>query len=145
MAHPERVLFLCPHNAAKSLLAATYFDRLARQRGLPFRADSAGTEPAAVPAPAVVTALQAEDVDVSGYRPRHVEPRDLEGAHRVISMGCDLTDVGLPSEQVERWDEVPPVSEDLDTAYAAIRRRVEALIADLDRASAEESRGRGRR
>ena len=81
------VLFLCPHNAAKSVLAAAYFDRLAVERGLPFRADSAGTEPAEGPAPAVVAALQAEGIDVSGYRPRHVEParpgrrapRDLDG------------------------------------------------------------------
>src|SRR4051794_10079841 len=126
------VLFLCPHNAAKSLLAVAYFDRLAGERGLPFRAESAGTEPAEGPAPAVVAALQAEGVDVSDYHPRHVEPRDLAGAHHVISMGCDLTDLWLPAERIERWDDVPPVSQDLKTAYAAIRRHVETLVTNLD-------------
>jgi len=95
MGDSGSVLFLCPHNAAKSLLAAAYFDRLAGERGLPFSADSAGTEPAEGPAPAVVAALHAEGVDVSGYRPRHVEPRDLASAYRVISMGCDLTESQL--------------------------------------------------
>ena len=126
------VLFLCPHNAAKSLLAAAYFDRLARQRRLPFRADSAGTEPAEGSAPAVVAALQAEGVDVSGYRPRHVERPDLDSAHRVVSMGCDLIGLHLSAERIESWDDVPSVSQDLETAYAAIRRRVEALISDLE-------------
>jgi protein-tyrosine-phosphatase len=49
-----RVLFLCPHNAAKSMLAIAKFNRLAQQRGLSLRADSAGKEPDAAPSPAVV-------------------------------------------------------------------------------------------
>jgi protein-tyrosine-phosphatase len=126
------VLFLCPHNAAKSVLAAAYFDRLAGERGLPYRADSAGTEPVEGPAPAVVSALQAEGVDVSGYRPRHVESRDLAGAYRVVSMGCDQTDLQRTAGRIERWDDIPPVSQDLEVAYAAIRRHVETLIADLE-------------
>src|SRR5215212_6622661 len=76
------VLFLCPHNAAKSVLAAAYFDRLAQQRGLPYRVDSAGTKSEAAPTPAVVDALQAEGVDVSGHRPRSVKERNLVRAPR---------------------------------------------------------------
>jgi arsenate reductase (thioredoxin) len=139
------VLFLCPHNAAKSVLAAASFDRLAGGHGLPFRADSAGTEPAEGPAPAVVAALQAEGIDVSGFRPRHVESRDLAGAHRVISMGCDPTDLQRFAERMERWDDVPPVSQDLEVAYAAIRRHVEALIDNLEQEQAEGRRGGGTR
>jgi protein-tyrosine-phosphatase len=82
MSRTGVVLFPCPHNAAKSLLAAAYFDRLAQQRGLPNRADSAGTEPEAAPAPAVVDALQAAGVDVSGHRPRSVKEQDLARAPR---------------------------------------------------------------
>src|SRR5919106_666654 len=39
------VLFVCPHGAAKSVMAAAYFGRLAAERGLAFRAECAGTEP----------------------------------------------------------------------------------------------------
>jgi arsenate reductase len=127
------VLFLCPHNAAKSLLAAAYFDRLAQQRGLPYRADSAGTEPEAAPAPTVVDALRAEGVDVSGHRPRSVKERDLARSHRVVSMGCDLTGVASASVRVEQWDDVPPVSQNLDAAYTIIRSRVEELVSELER------------
>src|SRR5262245_32571098 len=125
MSASESVLFLCPHNAAKSVLAATYFDRLAGERGLPFQADSAGTEPVEGPAPAVVAALKAEGVDVSGHQPRRVEPGELASAYRAISMGCDLTNVQFATGRIEKWDDVPPVSQDLETAYAAIHRRVE--------------------
>ncbi len=40
-----RVLFLCPHGAAKSVLASSHFARLAKERGLRVRVDFAGTEP----------------------------------------------------------------------------------------------------
>ncbi len=81
MELPGTVLFLCPHNAAKSVLAAAYFDMMAFERGLPFRADSAGTEPDDQPLPAVVAALQADGIDVAGHRPRHVTAEDLTHAH----------------------------------------------------------------
>jgi predicted protein tyrosine phosphatase len=48
------VLFLCPHNAAKSIMAAAYFERLANQNNLDFCATSAGTAPDDATAPAVV-------------------------------------------------------------------------------------------
>ena len=39
------VLFICPHGAAKSVLASAYFQRLAKERGLNVRFDAAGIEP----------------------------------------------------------------------------------------------------
>ena len=136
MTESQTILFLCPHNAAKSVLAVAHFDRLARQRGLPYRAGSAGTEPEAAPSPAVVAALGAEGIDVTAHHPRHVTAEDLAAARRVISMGCDLSDVAPAGVRVEQWGDVPPVSTDLDAAYAAIRQRVEALVSELDQEEA---------
>lgn len=124
------ILFLCPHNAVKSVIAAAYFDRLARERGLDYRAASAGTSPNAAPSPAVVAMLREEGIDVAGYRPRRVTTEDLTGAHRVISLGCDLDDldgnVGL-----DRWDDVPPASQDLGASRAAIERHLDRLVDEL--------------
>ena len=39
---PPTVLFMCPHGAAKSVLASAYFERLAKERGLNVRVESAG-------------------------------------------------------------------------------------------------------
>ena len=41
-ANATRVLFMCPHGAAKSVLASAYFQRLAKERGLNVIVDSAG-------------------------------------------------------------------------------------------------------
>ncbi|MBA3414107.1 MAG: phosphotyrosine protein phosphatase [Chloroflexia bacterium] len=133
MASDGTVLFLCPHNAAKSLLAAAEFDRLALARGLPLRADTAGTEPDVGPAPAVVAALAAEGIDVSAHRPRRVTAADLANAVRVVSLGCGREALGFPVARLDQWDDVPAASRDLDAARAAIRRHVESLVADLSR------------
>ena len=42
---PPTILFMCPHGAAKSVLASAYFQRLAKERGLNVHVASAGTEP----------------------------------------------------------------------------------------------------
>jgi arsenate reductase len=128
---PARIiLFLCPHNAAKSIIAAAYFDQLVQNRGLPYRAASAGTSPDAVPSPAVVAMLRDEGIDVAGYRPRRVTTKDLTGAHRVISLGCDLEDLD-GGARVDRWDDVPPASQNLAAARTAIKQHLDLLVAEL--------------
>jgi hypothetical protein len=42
-ANAPQVLFICPHGAAKSVMASAYFQKLARERGLNVRVDAAGT------------------------------------------------------------------------------------------------------
>jgi arsenate reductase (thioredoxin) len=131
MGPARTILFLCPHNAAKSVLAAAYFDQLARERGLNYRAASAGTSPDAVPSPAVVAMLREEGIDVAGYRPRRVATEDLTSAHRVISLGCDPDDLGGGKARVDRWDDVPPASQDLDASRTAIKRHLDLLVNEL--------------
>lgn len=133
---PKRtILFLCPFGGAKSVIAASYFNRLAEEQALPYFAIAAAAEEpyAAVPAP-VAGLLQRDGLDVSAFKPRHVEERDVNGAARIVSIDCNLDAIDLGGAAVERWNDVPKVSEDLDGSAAAIRRHVEVL--------AEELRGR---
>src|SRR5687767_1728452 len=103
------ILFLCPHHAAKSVIAQAYFNRLAQQKNLPFAADSAGTEPDDNVSPAVANMLLAEGMDVRDHQPRRVTAAELDQAARVISIGCALADLEIAPERVESWD-VPMVS-----------------------------------
>ncbi|MDP9194344.1 MAG: hypothetical protein M3P06_21820 [Acidobacteriota bacterium] len=122
-----QVLFLCQHGGAKSVLAASYFNRLAAERGLKFAATSAASEDPYDAVPALVADyLQRDGFDVRGLQPHHVAPEEIETAARIVTIGCDV-----PGAH-ERWDDVPAASEDLEGSVAAIRRHVEALAEDLD-------------
>jgi protein-tyrosine-phosphatase len=123
------VLFVCLHGAAKSVLAAAHFQRLADRRGLGVRADFAGTEPEPAIAPGVLEALRAEGIDLGARRPRRVTPEEMARAWRVISFGCDLDGLA-PGARIVRWDDVPAVGENYDTARAAIDARVAGLLED---------------
>jgi hypothetical protein len=72
---PATVLFMCPHGAAKSVLASAYFERLAKERGLNVRVESAGTDPD----PTVSGCGRASEE--AGLSPSRVEPTqgELEG------------------------------------------------------------------
>lgn len=114
MSH--KIIFLCQHGGAKSVIAATYFNNA----GLPYTAVAASTEDPydAVPQPV------ADLLGLRDFTPRQVTPEDVQHAARIIAIDCEF-------EGAERWDDVPPASEDLEGSAAAIRRHIDALIAEL--------------
>jgi len=128
MSPSRSVLFVCLHGAAKSVLAAADFKKLAAERGLAVTADAAGTEPDPAIAPGVVATLRAEGIDLGQARPRRVTAADTARADRVVTFGCELGDATPAAVPVERWDDVPAVSEDLPLARAAIRRHLDRLL-----------------
>ena len=126
----ETILFICPHGAAKSLIAASHFQRLAGERGMRARAEFAGMEPDPELTPAAVTGLLAEGIDVRGQLPRRVTADDIRSASRVVSFGCDLGALA-PGVPVERWDDVPAVSENYRAARDVIVSRLPMLLASV--------------
>lgn len=127
------VVFVCLHGAAKSVLAAACFERLAEVRGVRVRALAAGTEPDSEIAPAVLRALLAEGIDLRGQRPRHVTREDLAGAEAVVSFGPDISALVPPGRPIVRWDDVPALSEDFEAGRAAIVARLPTLLDEVSR------------
>jgi protein-tyrosine-phosphatase len=123
-----RVLFVCRHGAAKSVIGAAHFRRLAAARGLAMDAVAAGTEPDAELAPGAVKGLAGDGLPAAPGRPRPVTLYDLASATRVVSFGCQIP--AAREQRVDQWD-VPAVSD----GYAAARDRivagVERLVAEL--------------
>ena len=130
-ATPPRVVFVCDHGSAKSVVAAAHFNRMAAERGLRHRAVARGATPDPKLAPAAVNGLAADDLVPVDPTPRKLERADVEGA-RVIAFG------ELPEQfdgvAAERWD-VPPVSK----GYAASRDAMVVLMQKLIDSLAAES------
>src|SRR5215831_19367251 len=135
MATTPRVMFVCLHGSAKSLIALEHFRRVAAERGAHVEASSAGTEPDTELPPNVVQGLLRDGIDVRGRRPLRVTRADLESASRVITFGCELGDLAPPGIALERWDDVPPVSEDFKRARDAIVARLPWLLDECARPS----------
>jgi arsenate reductase len=125
-----KVLFVCLHGSAKSLIAAELFDRLAAARGLGTPATSAGTEPDDAIPPHVVRGLGADRIDVAGRRPQRPTAADVDASAVVVAFGCDLGELAARARRIDRWDDIPAVSDDFTQARDAIAGRVAALLDD---------------
>jgi arsenate reductase (thioredoxin) len=130
---PPTILFMCPHGAAKSVLASAYFQRRAKERRLNVHVASAGTEPDATISPAVAGHLKAQGYAIPIAKPRKVTSEDFASADIVVSIGCDLAALPQPRGRLVRWDEVPALSENFTAADEAIRTRVNDLVEELVR------------
>jgi arsenate reductase len=130
MASPPFVLFVCLHGSAKSVIASEYFRRFAAEGGVAADAGAAGTEPDAAIPPGVVDGLRRDGIDVEGLQPHPVTLADLERASLVVTFGCQL-DNPPPGLALQRWDDVPAVSENFGRARDAIAARVRTLVDQL--------------
>lgn len=131
MAKTSTIIFVCEHGAAKSVIAAAYFNKLVNEKGLKLQAIARGTHPDDRLAPKAVAGLLEDGLQPIESAPQKLLPADTESAQKVITF-CDLPDGEYhPLVAIERWDGVPPVSENYQIARDAILENLNRLITDL--------------
>jgi protein-tyrosine-phosphatase len=124
------VVFVCEHGAAKSIVAAAYFNKLARERNLRYRAIARGTAPQEQISVSAAKGLEAEGLTATEQKPMGLTKEDISGAVRVVAF-CSLPADYRPVA-VEEWNDVPSVSDDYNKARNAIVERVERLLNELE-------------
>ena len=124
------IVFVCEHGAAKSLLAAAYFNKLAAERHLPYRATFRGTAPQEALSTRVVEGLRTDGIPVPDGKPTALQPSDVAAATHVFAIGCPLPAPAVQSGKAADWSDVPD-----DQGYPAMRdaivRHVQALLDSL--------------
>jgi hypothetical protein len=129
-----QVVFVCQHGNVKSLMAASYFNQLAQERGLAVRAISRASAPdsTTVP-PAIIEGLRGDGFDVSAFRPAAVTKSDVSASRRVVTIGTSLPFTEGPGIALEQWDDVPAASVDYGAARDSLRAHVRRLVEQLAR------------
>jgi protein-tyrosine-phosphatase len=126
-------LFVCVHNAGRSQMAEAFFNHLAVERGLPLRAESAGTSPGSGVNPVAVEAMAEVDIDMSAHRPKRLTAGLAARADRIITMGCGVEADMCPAGTYlsEDWGLPDPHGQGLEAVREvrdAVRARVETLL-----------------
>ena len=124
------IVFVCEHGAAKSILAAAYFNELARERNLGLTAIARGTSPDAELSAKTITGLREDGLTSTESIPIRLTREEIESAQRVVSF-CTLPQEYGHKVVVEYWDDVPPVSEDYERSRDAIVEHLKELIKTL--------------
>ena len=129
MAH---VLFVCLHNAGRSQMSRSLFQRAAGGR---HTADSAGTTPAEQLHPEVVEVMKEIGLDLSGVVPQLLTSELAQRADVVVTMGCGEQCPYIPGKRYVDWDLPDPKDQPIEQVRQTrelIAARVAGLVAELD-------------
>jgi arsenate reductase (thioredoxin) len=126
-------LFVCLHNAGRSQMSATLFERAAGGR---HRALSAGSEadPEGRVHPQVVAVMRELGIDLSDRRPQPLTADLAETADVIVTMGCGDACPYIPGKRYVDWELPDPKDLPIDDVRAVrddIAKRVSALVAEL--------------
>ncbi len=129
------VLFVCTHNAGRSVAAKTMFNDRASKLGLDLRAESAGTAPAATINPAVQRILESFKIGTSQEVPKLLTDDLLASKPRIVTMGCEVDAESCPAvnfSDTDDWELPDPSTMAGDTEIVPlmheIARRVNTMI-----------------
>ena len=125
----ERVIFACVHNAARSQMAAAFFNALVD----PAKAEaaSAGTQPGDYVCRTVIAVMREVGIDISDKTPRPLTDTLVSGASLFVTMGCGEQCPNVPGVARDDWPLPDPKNRPADEVRLIrddIRGRVSALI-----------------
>ena len=131
MTQSSTIIFVCEHGAAKSIIAASYFNKLATAKGLKLTAIARGTNPDETLSPKAVNGLMKDGLETTESIPQKLSLAEITSAQKVITF-CNLSNEEVQQAiEIEHWEDVPPVSENYEIARDAILEKLNSLITSL--------------
>ena len=131
MSDKPVVLFLCTHNAGRSLAARILLDHYAAGR---VDVRSAGSEPADRLNPSVVAVLQERGLDPSREFPKPWTDENVPAADIVVTMGCGDACPFYAGKRYLDWDLWDPAGQPVEVVRLIvdeIDRGVRSLLEDI--------------
>ncbi len=125
------VLFLCTHNAGRSLAARVLLDHYADGR---IDVRSAGSEPATELNPSVVAILRERGLDPSKEFPKPLSDEVAQEADVIVTMGCGDTCPVYPGKRYVDWELEDPAGKEVEAVRPIVEEidwRTQALLAEL--------------
>jgi len=124
------IVFVCLHGSVKSQMAAAYFNKIARERGLPYTAVSRGIAvDASIPA-SIRNGLNAEGLAPADDVPRQLTTTEAGNATKIIAFDS-VPDENRGLAEVSYWSDVPPATRNYAAARDAIARHIDDLVPAL--------------
>lgn len=134
-AEGKTIVFVCLHGVVNSQMAAAYFNKVAKERGLPFSAVSRGIDTYRSVPVGIQDGLALDGLEPANA-PGTLTADEAGRASRVVAFDA------IPAERkgdasVTCWSGVPLGIDNYDAARDEIIRRVDELIPTLARETAK--------
>jgi protein-tyrosine-phosphatase len=102
---PARVVFVCEHGAALSVISAAYFNKLAEEQHLNYHAVARGVTPQDKVSAQATTGLKQDRLASEIERPLPLSQEDLNEAARIVTF-FPIPDTYSTKSLVEEWGDV---------------------------------------
>lgn len=119
------ILFICEHGAGRSTIAATYFNKIAKKRGLKYHAIFRGVEPQEALGISTKNGLIKDSIDVTDLIPTRLSKNDINNAYKVVTLDVTLPDT-LDKADI-KWTGIQWAG-NYDVSKAQIALKVDSLI-----------------
>ena len=126
---PETIVFVCPFGSAKSVVAARFFNRMAEQQKLPYRAVARGLTPEATIPAYVREPIRGDGFEIgAAEKPVRLQTAEVRSAAAVVCIMCELPRAqSAAARESIRWTDVP----DVDAGYGPARDKIVAHLNEL--------------
>lgn len=134
-----KILFVCVHNAGRSQMAEAALNALAKERGLPIQAESAGTLGGGSINPMAAAAMEEIGIPLEGHFPKALTQDMADEADLIVSMGCGVDAAACPAKFLvtEDWGLDDPARQPIEVVRGIrdqIVAKVNVLLDQLSRA-----------
>jgi arsenate reductase (thioredoxin) len=131
MSDAPTVLFLCTHNAGRSLAARVLFDHYAQGR---VDVRSAGSDPSGELNPSIVALLIERDLDPGKEFAKPLSDEVARRADVIVTMGCSDTCPVYPGKRYIDWELDDPAGQPVEVVRPIVEeidRRTRDLLKEL--------------
>jgi protein-tyrosine-phosphatase len=128
-AQVQTIVFVCEHGSAKSVIAAAYFNKLAKEKNIPWQAVSRGTHPDPAISPKTKKLLADDNLLDESFIPKTLTQADVDTTRQTI-LFCSLPQTIQGKGKTSHW-EVNAVNDDFQKLRNDIISKITPLIDSL--------------
>jgi protein-tyrosine-phosphatase len=125
----KTIVFVCLHGSVKSQMAAAHFNRIAKERGLPYTAISRGIEVDPSIPPRIRAELNQEGLAPLDDVPQPLTAAEAAGAVKVVAFDT-VPEKSRGAAEVNYWSDVPATSKNYPALRDAIVHHIDDLVRD---------------
>jgi arsenate reductase len=127
----QKIVFVCEHGAAKSVIAANYFNKLAAERGLKYEAVCRATAPDSTLNQGTRSGLRSDNIKPN-LNPQKLALKDTVNVNRIILFTPLPADYKTETP-IEDWSTTKNIDGTYDQRRDAIIKKINALLDSLEK------------
>jgi arsenate reductase (thioredoxin) len=128
----KKVVFVCEHGAGKSVVAAAYFNKIAKDRNLDWEASCRGTNPDEEVSTPTKEGLKSDNLLDPALSPKKLSQSDTSNVEKII-LFTKLPDYFKTSIKSEDWSSLPNIDAKYEVRRDALIKKINEFFDSFEK------------